>query len=276
MTLIYLKIKLSFADYDKVIFSSMEELSFGLVSLCQKAYIICHDNARNWDKGIKGFFLKKIAAKNTFVVFNSFMAEPFKKEGIRHYIVSHGCIQPFTLDSEVTLPIDILHYDTIIFHPSNRPNEQFIEELKASKSFHKFLKDSNSLLILRSLSPQKDISDNIIYINDYLSFDQYKKLFLKSDIILMAYPDSFSHRVSGVSFEAVANKKCILIKRNQALSYCKDFYNYDPLFSNIEQLQEKIIYLRTHSECSCIVNPTDLLPNYSHILSSNNQPDKDY
>jgi len=268
-TLLYLKIRLPFNDYNKVILSSMEEISLGLISLCRNKHIVCHDNARNWGRGIKGFFLRLIARKNSFIVFNSNMAEPFRKNGPCYHIISHGCVHPYTLDNiDEFLPIDLSHYDTVILHPSNRPNEQFINTLKESASFQEFLATNNILLILRSLKPQENISNNIIYINHYLTFLHYKALFLKSDIILMAYPDDFTYRVSGVSFECVANNKLLLIKKNAALSYCRNYYNYDPIFSDIAQLQERIAYLKNNNNARCIVNSTDLTPDYTQLLLS--------
>lgn len=268
LTLIYLKTKLSFQKYDKVIVSSMEEISLGLIPLCRNKQIVCHDNARYWGTGIKGFFIKRIAKHNTFIVFNAHMAEPFRINGIRHYIISHGCVQPYSLDQSVTLPVNTESYDTVIFHPSKRPSKQFIKALKESISFQKYLKTNRILLILQELSPQNDISDHIIFIKEYLKFSQYKALFMRSDIILLAYPDDFTCRVSGVSFECMANKKRLLIMKNPSLDYCRKFYNYDPMFSNLEQLQERITYLKEHTDAECIAKSSELMPDYTDLLNS--------
>ncbi|MBQ5473944.1 MAG: hypothetical protein IIT65_04435 [Lachnospiraceae bacterium] len=267
VTLLYIKLRISFSNYDKVVLSSMDEITLGLLPLFKGMYIICHDNGRNIGKGIKGFFLNKLSKNNSFIVFNKEMSKPFKEKGMNTYIISHGCIKPFAKVYVSSLPIDISNYDVIIYHPSNRPNHNFIHELEANHSFHLYLKEKNILLILRDLVAHNNISGNIIYLNQYLSQAQYHYLFQKSDIILLAYQDNFCCRVSGVSFECVANRKKALIKDNPSLSYCRDFYNYDPFFNTIQTLQERIEYLLNHPKACCTARPESLMPDYTQIIA---------
>ena len=121
--------------------------------------------------------------------------------------------------------------------------------------------------MLRDLVAHNNISGNIIYLNQYLSQAQYHYLFQKSDIILLAYQDNFCCRVSGVSFECVANRKKALIKDNPSLSYCRDFYNYDPFFNTIQTLQERIEYLLNHPKACCTARPESLMPDYTQIIA---------
>lgn len=268
LILLYIRALTTFKHYDKVILSSMDEISLGLLPLCNNMNIICHDNARHIDERIKGFFIKRLSHISTFIVFNNEMSRPFKEKGMRSYIVSHGCINSFIVSENISLPINITSYHRVVFHPSARPNEYFVSELKRDKSLQQFLHSNNILLILRTLKPRENISSNIIFLNEYLTDLQYKALFLSSDIILLAYPDDFNYRVSGVSFECVANAKRLLIRENQSLKYCCNYYNYNPMFNNVLQLVERIRYLGNHKEARCIVKPEDIKPNYTEIISS--------
>ena len=269
LTLIWIRVNISFRQYDRIILSSVEEISLGIMPLCKNMFIICHDNARNIGKGMKGFFLQRLSRNNTFVVFNKEMGSPFAKRNMKYQCVSHGCIQPFHSQEALDIPLVKTSYRFIIFHPSNRPNRQFIDELKSSASFLDFLQRKNILMILRSQRPQSNPSDNCIFINQYLTREQYQSLFLMADIILLAYPDDFENRVSGVSFECVANNKRLLLKDNPSLVYCKQFYNYDPTFDSIKQLTERISQLLENPNARCIVKPSDLCPDYTTILSKN-------
>ena len=267
LTLIYIRMKVHFGNYDKVILSSLEEISLGIFPLCREMHIFCHDNGKNIGKGIKGFFIKRISRHNSFIVFNQEMAIPFNNHQMRYHVISHGCVQPFKKAVDCQLPLDIHSFHTIIYHPSCRPNPHFIDELKKDEEFQDFLKDNNMLLILRDQTPQKNISNHIIYINHFLTRQEYQTLFLNSDIIILAYPDDFNCRVSGVSFECVANHKRLLVRDSIALRYCKDFYNYNPMFTNLSQLQERIIFLNSHPKACCTATLKDLRPDYTKLLS---------
>ena len=267
ITLMYIKIHLSFKRYDKVILSSLDEITLGMIPLCSGMNIICHDNGRNLGKGLKGFFLKNLSKRNSFLVFNEQMSKPFLHQGCRFHIVSHGCILPNIKKDYDHLPIDISSFKTIIYHPSNRPNKRFFEKLEEDKDFLSFLEENSILLILRSTTVKDNVTKNFVFINHYLNPSEYQSLFHHSDIILMAYPEDFSCRVSGVSFECVSNKKRALVKDNLSLRYCRDFFNYDPIFTDTQQLKERIKFLINHPEATCIATPENLYPDYQLVLT---------
>ena len=268
VALLLIKIKNKISSYDKVIISSCDEITLGLVPLCKGMYIICH-YANSFKHSLKRFFLKRLAVHNSFIVFNKTMALSFNKNGIDNvFVISHGCMPSYDLNSleNTELLIDTSQYAGVIFHPSANPDTDFIRCLTTDKMLKQFLSSSNILLVLRNQPNGITYTSNIIFINEYLSQQQYRKLFLLSDIILLAYPPTFEYRVSGVSFECVANGKKALIRYNRSFEYCKDFFNYDPMFHDVSELCSKIQYLMTHPNARCVVTPSSLVPDYDEIL----------
>ena len=268
LTLLYIKVRVSFKSYDRVILSSMDEPTLGLIPLCRKMFLICHANASNFENTIKRFFMKKLAKYNYFIVFNRRMKESFIANRISNvFVVSHGCIAPYMPQAHLTCPIDTTKYDFVIFHPSAKIENFFLEELKSNKKLQRFLKENNYAFVIRDKSLEIEDCENIIIIHKYLTKEQYQTLFVASDVILLVYPESFRYQVSGISYECVSNKKRILIRNNPSLEYCGDFYNYDPFFLTTEQLCKKIEFLRHNLNAECIVSASTLQPDYREIMN---------
>lgn len=265
LTLIYIKSRLSFQSYDYTVVSNIDELTLGLLPLTKNMYLICHGSCRGFGNKIKSFFLEHLAKRNTLVVFNKEMAQPFIEHEAKVKIVSHGCVKPFLAETKTTSIPVIDGYSHIIFHPSPKIEETFIKEVYNEK-YNNILKDSNTLLLLRN-NPYEDKGlSNIKFINYHLKEEDYQKIFLQSSIILFAYPNSFHLQVSGVSYECISNQKKMLSLSNPSLSYCKDFYNYDPFFKNAEEMIEKIHILFAKPELNIIVKPEHLIPNYHEVF----------
>lgn len=268
ISLLYIKIMIRTKNYDHIIVSSCDEITLGLIPLGKKMNIICHKNADGFNNKIKKYMLRKLACNNVFIVLNELSAKTFKTNGIDNvHIISHGCVKPFSNIKSVKLPINISQYDKIIFHPSSKSDGAFISEITQNKKLAKLLNEKNILLVIHDKSASKTSPNyNIQYITEYLSDEQYKYLFMMADIILLAYPDTFRYQVSGISFECVANKKNMLIRDNKALDYCRSYYNYDPLFSDIDEFCDKIKKIIGDKELKCIASAESLKPDYTKIL----------
>lgn len=266
ITLLYIKLKIDFRKYDQVIVSNTDEITLGLIPLCRHIGLICHANAGNFWSKVKSHFLHRLARNNFFIVFNDRMRRPFLEHGITNvFILSHGCPPSFRTEPDIELPVECSGYDMVIFHPSMRPDPVFIQELVSDESFLRLLEAKNILLIMHNataLPPGK----HIFNITQYLSREQYRQLFIRADIILIGYPESFRYQVSGVSYECVANGKKMLIRQNPSLAYCKDFFNYDPFFASMQDLCQKILFLYGNEEAKCTQSGRNLVPDYSEIL----------
>lgn len=267
--LLWIKIKVfSFSKYSHVVVSSCDEPTLGLLPLCRNMYIMCHNTASVHSK-VKRFFLRRLARHNTFLVFDEYMKEPLVNNGIKRVkIVSHGCVPPFKNYNERSIPTEMKDFDKVIFHPSSKADVSFVESLVTDNHLCEFLHKRNILLLIHGKkNVEWKLSDNIRFLTGFLPTDEYQAVFQKSDVILLAYPSSFQNQVSGVSFECVANRKNILIKEHPALTYCRDFYNYDPIFGSNECLLKKLDMLTSDgSNCQCIASAETLTPNYNKIF----------
>lgn len=266
LTLIYIKIYVSFSQYDHCVISNLDELTMGLLPLTKGMYLICHGSCRGFENKIKSFFLKKLSKQNTFIVFNKEMVQPFTNNGIsRVRIISHGCINTFDKSSKAQLPSFAKGYKRVVFHPSPKLDANFIKDVYNEK-YNDIFKQNNILLILRN-NPYKDKGlSNIKFINCHIPKEEYQALFLYSDIILFAYPRSFYLQVSGVSFECVSNQKRMLISYHPSLSYCKEFCNYDPFFKDTDEMIKKIEELISNKNLNIIATPEELIPKYHEIF----------
>ena len=267
-TLLYIKLRINFKLYDNIIVSSMDELTLGILPLCRKMLIICHGNAQGLKNGLKRFFIFRLAKYNFFAVFNESMAGPFKEYGIKRlYIISHGCIVPFQYKQDIPSVVPSASFKRVIFHPSPNINQQFVKKVLNSDRLQRLLQEENCLLVLRNKYGSAMTRGNIQCINQYLSMNEYQNLFLTADIILVVYPPDFCYRVSGVSFECIANQKKLLALYNPSLLYCNQYFSYSPIFNDIDELCEKIEYLFTNPYARCIVSDENLIPCYTPILS---------
>lgn len=268
LTLIYIKLHINFSRYDYCIISNIDEITLSFVPLTKKMYLFCHDNSRDLDNKIKLFFLKHLSHSHVFLVFNKDMKQPFKKKYFDNiHVISHGCIPPFAEPCSPTKYDKLLNaYDFIVFHPSPKADTFFLKEIY-SKENNEILKRNNTLLLLRN-NPFKDKNySNIKFINSYLETIEYQNLFKKANIILLAYPINFQHKVSGVSFECIANQKNLLVLHNHSFDYCKTYYNYSIFFNSADEAIQKIIKMKNnHNNYKCIITAKDLIPNYSDFL----------
>ena len=271
LTLLYIKLKINFSQYDLILISNTDVITLGMVPLCKHMGLICHGNAYDFQFKIKKYFLERLSKKNFFIVFNTRMKKQFTDNGINNvFCVSHGCIAPFSSDNKTPLPFTKCEYNTVIFHPSSKCDESFVLSLHKDKDFEEMLKKDKILLILRGRKIIPD-SHNIITISEKLSQELYQRIFLSSDIILIAYPETFKYQVSGISYECISNQKKMLIWKNPSLDYCQEFFNYDPMFSDTKELCSKIKLFKDKENYKCVVTRADVTPNYKQILNYNNE-----
>lgn len=287
LLLIMLRVRVK--SYDKVFLGCIDEISYGILPLRRDAYIYAHGNGRflpaPGQKGsLKFRMMQRLAPRATFVVFNDYMAAPFRAAGFPNVkVVSHGCVPAFGAAPDgalASLPFRITPDMHIVFHPSGKCNEDFVRKALADTALQAFLAETNTHLVLRNRPKWADegsIPANIHFVNGFLSTELYQALFLRADAILMCYPASFHHQVSGVSFECVANQKLVLALAAEPLTYLRDYYNYDPLFADIPEFTDRLRKLFAPSptspdqssnstDCRIVATPDSLMPRYADFF----------
>lgn len=280
--LIYILLRVRVKNYDKVMLGCIDEISFGMLPLSRDAYIYAHGNGRflpvaDEKPSLKFRMMQRLAPSATFVVFNDYMAKPFREAGFPNVkVISHGCVPPFDAVPAAALealPFSITTDMHIVFHPSGKCNEDFVRQALADTALQAFLAETNTHIVLRNRPKWADadsIPANIHFVNGFLSTELYQALFLRADTILMCYPSSFHHQVSGVSFECVANQKLVLALAAEPLTYLRDYYNYDPLFADIPEfigrLHQLFVPEAKADACRIAATPDSLMPRYDDFF----------
>jgi hypothetical protein len=239
--LILIKYFVDFRNYDFIIFSSFEEISFFL-SNTKNGYLINHINvSSSCESKIKYFFLNKVLKNNSLIVLEKGIKDYLATKGNYDiHFLPHGLPKPkqlikFNEDNYDSILLTLKNYNKILFSPSESSSDKiFINELIKSKQFLKYLENENILFVYKE--DLKIAKRNILAISGYLSQNLYDYLFLKADIILLAYPQSFKYRVSGILLECMANNKPCAISSVDILESYGDYFNYEALFLNIDEL----------------------------------------
>jgi len=242
--LLYIKKEIDFSNYDIVVFSSYEEISLFFASIKHKLFLINHNNIKGLENIFKRTFFKLISRKNTHIVFEKYIKDYLKKLKIdKVHVLSHGLPESFKIVGNdinkligSVLKIDeINNFNKIIFSPSGSSiDKEFIAGLIDNSQFLKFLNTHKILLILKGNFTSNN--QNIKVINHYLSKPEYEALILKSDAIIISYPNSHKYRVSAVLFECFANNKICFLSDIVSLRNYEMHFNYIPYFKDIDEL----------------------------------------
>lgn len=265
-TLLYLRLRLRFARYKYVFVSNFDEITLGILPLPCRPFLFCHNTANGLKNSIKTSFIHRLAARSEFIVFTEAMAEPFLRSGITNvHVVSHGCVEPFPKQDLIPLPFGV-DCRRLIFLPSPGTDSTFLRACLRDRGFISFLEREKILMVVRNAGKDTG-SPYVVSIDRYLSAAEYQALFLRADIILIAYPADFGYRVSGVSFECVANGKNILCLAGRGLDYVRSFYDYNPLFSDVSDLMSHLSTF-DFSRSGCKVTAGDLRPCYSWLATA--------
>lgn len=200
------------SSYDYVVFSSFDLPSYviGSFGMKSKSLVIIHNNISLLLKKKSEKFLWNKLNKNTELI----VLEPFIKEYLERrmelknpiWILRHPLPEKIKqIDNEsVNLPL--------IFAPGGSNDQDFIDFLIENNSEIKQYK----ICIKSSLIAYS--SKNLEVYNTRISSEEYESLLSSSSYILLPYNSNFNYRVSGVLFEAFANRKKVILKSNNTLS----------------------------------------------------------
>jgi hypothetical protein len=273
ISLILVRMFVDFKNYDAVIFSSFEEISF-FFSNIKNAYLINHINvSTSKQSNIKYWFLDKVIKRNSLIVLDDATKNYLLRKGDYNILVQPHGLAPSKKDEIVNSSNEyyyifeiVAKFNKIIFSPSKSSlDDNFIDRLMSSDIFLNYLEKENALFIFKGDS--KTNHNNILSIDFFLSPQVYDCLFLKSDVILVAYPNNFNYRVSGVLFECMSNSKPCAVSKIDTLIHFSDYFNYNPFYSTINELIQILeTFDRFENKKQYYKNLTLLEPNFNDFF----------
>lgn len=265
--ILYFKVKSN--NYDYVIFSSYDALTFWMMPrLRNKVFLFNHNNIARYDNKFELGCAKLIGKNVEHLVLNKYTQHRMQELGFPNVqVVLHG----FDVKTkESTLSSSRYtdgNFSKIIFCPSQTSSDsRFLQLLLESNEFKDYLKDNNYLFIIKGNYKEPECS-NIRVINGWLSTDEYNLIFLKADLLLLLYHENFRYRVSGVLFECIANnKKCLMSDTPNFRAY-QDYINYDAYTQhNINEVMKRIPAILNIDMSDYYKNKSSLQPNWETIL----------
>jgi len=246
--------------YDYVFFSSYDEIALYLSGFRSKLILVNHGNIACLSNPFKRYFLKKLSKFSVFVVFHNLIKEECFKYGITNVDVQSIGLNDKYYSSEFYEKnisefdfFKLIKYkeniDYIIFIPTGSKYENnFIESILLDNNFINFITRNNMLLIIKDNTLKIEKSKNIIIINNHISHNLYKWIFLKSDLILLSYPESFRFKISAILFECFSNSKPCILSKITFFEIFKNNFNYDPFFEDVETLMNTILKVKAHKD----------------------------
>lgn len=249
--------------FDHVIIGCYDTITLFLMPQVKNTYIVNHVNPQLLANPIKLFLTKLISKTVIHVALNkdieNFLKGVLKTD--RVVLVPHG----FRAKEEIPFTAYWKEFDTykkIIFSPSSESTDiNLIKNLISQKGFVSYLERNNYLLVLKGHYEQPQ-SRNIICLKRYLVEQEYNELFLKSDVIMVWYNQSFKNRVSGVLFECIGNDKVVSIADIPSFRSMSEVFNYNPylISKSCDDIISHFDYLFTIQNKTAYINKNQLLP----------------
>lgn len=231
-------------EYDAIIYTSYEVVSLSLMPLTRKAVVINHNNVSDIeDSPIKRFFLKRIPKDFIHIAFNNSIKNKLQ-EFCKHQVIliPHGLLNISFSPTENILEEVGCEKFKYIFSPSmNSTEKNVLYELCESPEFNNYLRDNGIKMVLRRQIDIKDeYTPNYVFINKYLSKDEYYSLLTYSNAIIICVGNNFKYRVSGTLFECMRMNKVAFVSRNETLMDYTKYASYKMTFDNVHELVSQL------------------------------------
>ena len=228
-------------SYGRIFLSAYETFSVLLTGF-PMSYLVNHDNIQN--NVIKIWGLRALAKKqHVHIALLRQSLGCLKAHGcVESYFVNHGLIESYPDE-----PRDGGNQITVFSPSAESSDELFINEMILDDSLNEILESKNVRISIRSNNLHSD-RKNIEILSRRLSDDEYRKKFMASDYILIAYPEAFKYRVSGVLMEALACGKRILVRDIEAMREFRNLIGADNYFRDIRELSQCIGRLEARPE----------------------------
>jgi hypothetical protein len=222
---------------------------------------------------IKRVSFFKVLRKNTLIVFDTLTKqhidpnEEYMIEVIPHGISSGDSFKGHSLSLEdLNGKFKNRRFEKVIFSPSSNSSDRaYVQKLITNLNFINYLKHNKILLIVKGTFMSNE--DEILVIDWHMTNKEYNTLFFNSDIILIAYKNTFKYRVSGVLFECFAFNKPCLVRRNNMLFPYLNYFTYNPYFDSYLGLMDSIETILNKKD-AYYKNVEELQPNFKNLINA--------
>jgi hypothetical protein len=242
--MIFIKWFIKKNNYDIILFSSFENISFLIANIkIKNSYLICHNNVSNIKNIFNVFILKFISKFNVLLVFQDSIKDNLYNYNILNVIkINHGLPHKKNLNiiPNIILKDFNINLNKFIFIPNSNIHENnILIEIFNNKDFENFIFKNNIYIIVKSSYLNINFR-NIIFLESYIDKNLYDNLFLRSILILLPYNKNFKNRISCTLLECLVNSKYCLLSENIHLMDHKKYFYYNPYFTNSNNLIKKI------------------------------------
>ncbi len=202
-------------NYDKVVFSSYETISFSIMSkkilnMGKKIMVFNHNNIDEIDKSIiKKFFYTKINKKIIHLVFEDYIKQFLINKKLKNNI---KVIPHIVLKNKIENS-DINEKDIQIFVPSLYHDTLYINRIIKNNN------NNDYKLIIKSKNNYNDKN-----VESKAFFDDYERVFIKSNFILLPLTIDYNYRVSNIINESFSYGKIIFSYKNKLTQFIKKQY----------------------------------------------------
>ncbi|ETI69194.1 glycosyltransferase family protein [Neobacillus vireti] len=271
-------------DYDKIIVSSFETLSFTIGRFFFKEmsnmYIIHHNNVDELSNSFKLKFFKTYMNKVNHIVLDEFIKEYLiNKLGVNEHLVH---VLPHPLNEIVDVkPLEKSKY--LCVGLSNSNDEEFIRELVKREIKDATIQKMGKKVILKSKSINFD-NGYLKIVNGFLEKSMYDDYISNSKFIFMPFPKTFRYRMSGTLMDAISNGRIVigsnipLIKNYNNLypSLCKIVKDTTDFYVIIKSdLEDKVSVKKEFSSFSQIHSKDNILSRLKDILKERKHADQE-
>lgn len=237
--MLILKGHLLFNQYDAIIFTSYDILSFCLYNEKTKTFIINHNNTSDFSHSIKRFLHGRVRKNIIYVAL-----APFIKDFIESYVnnrvemIPHGLTKSYL---RIPSKEKQLYGGSFIYIPTTSScNEALLNIILNDGNVVRFLKDNNIRLVIKSYTiTSKD--DSIVVLSEYIGQSEYKRIMGETLAIFAPYNEnSFQYRVSAMLMECFGSGIPILSSKTNSYLAFSEFFNYPFLVDSPESFINSI------------------------------------
>ena len=196
---------MSFGEFDLVLFSSYETISFSIKShqvakLFKNVAIFDHNNIDEMTESIvKRLFFKAIDVNITHLVFEEYF-RTYLIDNIK--IKNNVVVLPHLVD-DIKQALDIVKDVITIFVPSNKYDAGYIKKIISSSP-------RNFFFIIKA---DTDFGKDNVRIVKFFENDEYENTFANCNFVLLPLATEYNYRISNTIFECFSySKPCFTFK----------------------------------------------------------------